>query len=287
MPGDLLLAFSVLSFSALVIFQRRLLATPSAPFLAYSILVQFAAGLLLSPALLIDKSLPLEQLRELQINLMLSVLLYATSNILAYRALQFTSASHYTILLSSRSMWTVLWAALLFSDYPTIRILLGLGLMLGAVVLIAPLSSESRASTRKGLLFCLISAAAFGTALINDSIILRLIKPSIYLPFAFLMPPILILAITPKTLQSLHGLPLNIYAQLALCGGLTALSALALFGAYRIGVPITHIAVISESSTILVALFTLRSEHGIWIKAKTLTSAILCWAGAILVRSGR
>lgn len=195
--------------------------------------------------------------------------LYSLGNLLLFKAFKTTEASEASIIFASGTVWSVLSALLFLGE--KISLLNGVGIMV--ILLGVAIVNYQRSSWRlsQGHLYALCGAIAFGVAFTNDAyIISRYNHVPSYLVIAFLLPAILTLIFSPKSIPHLkHFLNVSVMRSVLLCSFLYALSALFIFTAYKIGGQAAVISPIHQSSlifTVTLSYFFLKERDQLFKK---------------------
>src|SRR5256885_144713 len=108
MSWQILALLSVITYSFSSILQRVILKESNSHPMAFTILFQLFVGLFILLYGFAFSKMTLPDLRPLAFNLTLATLLYATGNIFIFKALKITEASKFSIIFSSRTLFTIL-----------------------------------------------------------------------------------------------------------------------------------------------------------------------------------
>ena len=276
-----LIAFSVLLYSIAIILQRVLLKDDKIDPIAYSIFFQFIAGFLIGAYGFILGGMTFSNMKPLIFNIILMILLWSFSNIFSFKALKTIEASEYTIIFTSRTLFTVITSAIFLGNILTHKQILGGLLIIIATVL--AVYKNTKFKFKIGELYALLGAMAFGFETTNDKIILSSFKLYPYVTIAYLFPALFMLFLFPKSILRMKDI-LNkkrIFKVLLFCG-LLAISSLAFFSALQIATNASQVVILNQVTTIVIVLMGI-----IFLKERDnmprkLLAAILSVVGVIL-----
>lgn len=213
----------------------------------------------------------------------LMTVLYAFANIAVFRAFQLSEASEISVILSSRSLWTLLVAVPFLGEPLTSKKLLGTLLVVLGVAFVSWKGKRFR--LQKGYSFALLSAGLFGVAFANDAFLLQSFDVSSYTAVAFFLPTIFLILIKPKSLRKIK-LFFNVkrLSKMILLAILYGLAVLAIFASYQAGGEASQIAPISQSSVILTVLLAaiLLKERGNLLNK--IAGAVAVFLGVVLLK---
>lgn len=281
MSWQALLATSILTYSFSIILQRILLKDEKSDPVAYSIIFQLLVGTLIGIYALFH-GFKIPNLIPILPNLVLMTILYGAANILIFSSLKLIEASEFTIIFSSRSLWTIFGAILFLGEHFSIRQAIGTILILTSITLIS--WKTHKLKFNRGMLFSLVAAVVFGLAFVNDAFIIRNFDVPSYLFIAFIMPAFVIWVLNPgSTLRMRSLLRKNTMKKLGLFGILYAVSTVTIFLAYQVGRNAAQIAPLNQTSTVLtvlLAIIILKEKENL---LKKLIGAVLSLIGVILV----
>lgn len=282
MTWQIFIAVSVLTYSIAVIVQKLLLKEKTDP-MAFSIFFQLLTGLIIGVFGYITTGLRIPNLQPLLINLILMATLYAGANIFIFKALQKIDASEFTIIFSSRSLFTILASSLLIHEGLTGIQILGTLLIIVSVVLVTIKSTKFSLSRFE--LFALLGAIGFGLATTNDRFILRHVELYSYVFIAFIVPALVTIPIFPKSISNMKiffTLPLGA-KMLGLCI-IYAISALTFFMALQASNNSSQIASLNLTSiiiTVILSIIILKENKNI---IRKIAGSILTAAGVLLLK---
>src|SRR4029078_6462487 len=106
-------------------------------------------------------------LQDISLNLLLMSFLLGVGNMLTFSGLKRVEASEFTVLFSTRAVWSVVAAILILGESFSLKQVLGGGLIIASVFLV----SWKRKSFRltEGEMLILAAAALFGIEFVNDT----------------------------------------------------------------------------------------------------------------------
>ncbi len=250
---QVLIGISVVLFAFSTLLQRILLRENKSDPITYSIFFQFTVGVLIGlyGFMFADMSMP--RLQPLIINLVLMVVLYILSNIFIFNALKKIEASEYTIIFATRTLFTILASSFFLSQTLSLKQIMGALLVLVAVAMAVYKKTKFRFN--KGEIFALLGAMFFGFATTNDKVLLSSFQLYPYVSIAFILPAIVMLIIFPQSLPKLKVfLEKELLMKTLLFCFIYAVGALTFFSALQISNNSSQIAVVNQTSTILIVL---------------------------------
>jgi len=283
MSWQLLILISVVLYSISVLLQRVILKENESRPIAYSIIFQLLAGIVIGIVGLIfaDMSLPSNP-GSLFWNLILMTLLYGFSNLFIFKSLKLTEASKFTIIFATRAFFTVLASSIVLKELLTGTQLLGTLLIFAGVILVN--LKTSKFSFDKGSLFALAGALAFGFATTNDRFLLKSFAVYPYLTLAFIAPSIMMSLVFPKELKHIKlFLDKNLFKKMLVLTTIYALSAAAFFAALQKSANSSQVVSVNLTSvivTVFLAVIFLKERDNL---PKKIVGAILSFIGLLLL----
>lgn len=284
MSWQVLIGVSVVTFSFSTLLQRTILKRAGVSPIAFTILFQFLVGfLILIFGVFSGANMDVRpNLGTILPNLIASPFLYAFANVLLAKALSKTEASKFTIIFSSRVIFTILTAAIFLNESLNGRQFLGTALVLSSVVLVN--LNGKKLELGKPDLLALLSAILFGVGNVNDRYILKFANIYPYMVFDFVAPTLLLLIFYFKEVPQIKKFLEARFALLllTLCG-IYAVSATTFLSALKFGENVSQISVVNLTSVIITVLlsFIFLKETDGW--PKKIAGALLSFIGLILV----
>lgn len=281
MPWYFYITINVIIFSLATLYQRVILKNSKDPVLFY-IINGFTAGLmLLAYGLWMGFKLP--DFTEISINLIIMIIFLGFGNMLNFNALKRVEASEFTVLFSTRAIWSVVGAILILDEAFGLKQIIGASLIIASVFLVSWKKKSFRLN--EGEMLTLAAAAMFGLEFINDTYLLNTVDLFFYLPLIFLFPSMFIGVINYKKVIKIHKyVALKDFLKLAVLALMFAVSATATLTAYTLGHNAAQIAILNQTSTILIVflgiIFLNERTH---MKLK-IAGAIISLVGVYLVR---
>lgn len=282
MSWFLLVLNSAISFSLASLLQRILLKEEQSDPIAYGVVFQFLIAVLIFVfALFYGFSIP--NLIPLIPNLIIMTLFYALFNLCLFKAYQQTEASEVSVLLASRSLWSVVTAIFFLGETVNLQRIGGIVLIIGGVILVS--WKAKKWQINKGHLFTLLAAFFIGTAFTNDAFLInRFPNVPSYLVISFLLPSLTLLMLQPKAAKNLK-LFLNPkrLGKMLLTSFLWGSAALTIFLSYQAGGKVTQISPISQLSIVLTVIlaFIFLKERENW--GQKLIGAAIVFGGVMLL----
>lgn len=275
------LVLNICVFSLATLYQRIVLKNSPDP-VVYSVINGLVGGLiLLGYGLYAGFRIP--NLQDISLNLLLMSFLLGVGNMLTFSGLKRVEASEFTVLFSTRAVWSVVAAILILGESFSLKQVLGGGLIIASVFLVSWKKKSFRFT--EGEMLILAAAALFGIEFVNDTYIVGKVDLFFYLPLIFLFPAIFAGILNYKKMLRVRKIvSLKDFLQLSLLALLFSVSATSTLTAYTKGHNAAQIAVLNQTSTILIVLlgiiFLGERSH---MKLKII-GAVISLIGVYLVR---
>lgn len=275
------LVINVCVFSLATIFQRAILKNSKDPVIFYIINGIVGGLILLAHGLWVGFKIP--NIQDISLNLIIMIVLLGVGNMLNFQALKKVEASEFTVLFSTRAIWSVVAAILVLGETFGIKQIIGAGLIISSVFLVSWKKKSFRLN--EGEMLTLATAAFFGLEFINDTYLLNKVDLLFYIPLIFLLPAIAVAIFNYKKLPNIGKVVSFIdFLKLSLLALMFAVSATATLTAYEKGHNAAQIAILNQTSTIIIVLlgiiFLKERSH---MKLKII-GAIISLIGVYLVR---
>lgn len=284
MNWQFLVGISVVTFSLSTLLQRTILKRAGVSPIAFTIIFQFLVGvLILIFGAVSGAEMSIKPgLNEILPNLFLGTFIYSAANVLLAKSLAKTEASKFTIIFSSRVIFTIMAASLFLDESLNGLQFLGTALVLGSIVLVN--FNGKNFSLGRADLLAFLAAVTFGIGNVNDRYILKFANIYPYLVFDFVAPSLLLLLFYFKDLpQFKKFLEIKTAFQLLVLCVIYAVSATTFLSALKYGENVSQISVINLTSviiTVILALIILKETDG-WVKK--IAGAILSFVGLLLL----
>ncbi len=275
------IVINVFVFSLATTYQRVVLKNSPDP-VVYSIVNGLVGGLiLLSYGLYVGFRVP--NLQDISLNLILMSVLLGIGNMLTFSGLKKVDASEFTVLFSTRAIWSVVAAILILGESFSIKQVAGAALIISSVFLVSWKKKSFRLT--EGEMLTLAAAALFGLEFVNDTFLLNKVDLFFYLPLIFLFPAIFAGVLNYKKMLRIQKIvSMKDFLQLSFLALLFAISATATLTAYTKGHNAAQIAILNQTSTILIVflgiIFLKERSH---MKLKII-GAVISLIGVFLVR---
>lgn len=275
------LVISILVFSLATVYQRTILKNSRDPAVAYVVNGIISGLILLSYGLIVGFEIP--EVSKISLNLILMIVLVGFGSVFNFTALKKVEASEFTVLFSTRALWTVAAAILILGESFSLKQFFGAGLIILSVVLVSWKKKSLRFS--EGEMLTLAGAFFFGVEFVNDAYLSVHTDLFFYLPLVFLLPSIFIGLINfKKIIRINHFISLMETFKLGLLALMFSVSATATFMAYQKGHNIAQIAVLNQTSTIVIVILGivfLKERNHLTLK---ILGGIISLIGVFLVR---
>ncbi|MDD2823414.1 MAG: DMT family transporter [Candidatus Daviesbacteria bacterium] len=282
MPWQILIGISVTFFAVSTLLQRVLLKDHDSDPVAYSIFFQLLIGILIGifGFFITDMSLP--DLKPLIFNLTIGIIFYALANVFIFNSLKRIEASKYSVIFTSRALFTVFASSLLLKESLSLGQFFGAALLLGGILIVT--LKDFKIQFNKGELFAFIAAILFGFATTNDRLLLQSFNLYPYVSLSFIIPPILIAIVYPKSIGQMKVfLQKNILIKMIILCVIYSVSALTFFAALQSGSNSSQITTVNLSSVILTVILSaifLKERDSL---VKKILGATLSFAGLVLL----
>ncbi len=276
------LSISILLLSCNGLFHRSLLKDDGSSPQAQTLLFLGLGGIISILIALIQGKLNLSFSPLLVWSFLLLILLLTPAYLLKYRGFQLIGASEVVMLAITGRLWNVFGAWLFLHETVTFRMIVGVVLILGGVMLAR--YERGKFALNKGVIFVLISAALFGLGDINGFYILRTYDSSNFLIYSYLLPVAALLLLEPKTVGKLkYYLYKGRAVKMGLLSLCDSLGMLMLYLSYQAGGKAAVIGPLRSASiiiTVLLAMVILKERDNIQNK---LLGTFVTVAGVILL----
>lgn len=275
------LVINIFVFSLATIYQRTILKHAKDPVLFYIINGVIGGLILLTFGLWNGFKIP--NLSAISLNLIMMTVLLGFGNMLNFNALKKVDASEFTVLFSTRAVWSVVAAIFILGENFGPKQIIGATLIISSVFLVS--WKKKSFSLNEGEMLTLAAATFFGIEFINDTYLLNKVDLLFYLPLIFLLPALFIGVINYKKVMKINKIvSLKDTLKLSLLALLFSISATATLTAYTKGHNAGQIAILNQTSTILIVflgiIFLNERSH---MKLK-IVGAIISLVGIYLVR---
>lgn len=249
---------------------------------AYAVFFQLTVAIVVS-IYAFYKGFHIPPLQPLLLFIAIATVLYAFANIALFHALQLTEASEISVIVSSRSLWTLFVAVPFLGESLTSKKLFGTLLIIAGIVFVS--WRAGRFKLQKGHLFALLSASFFGIAFANDAFLLRSFDVYSYASIAFLFPTLFLILLRPTFVKKIKlFFDIKRLTKMICLAIFYGIAALAIFASYQAGGEASQIAPISQSSVILTVLLA-----AIFLKERSnflrkIAGAIAVFLGVVLLK---
>ena len=282
MSWEMLLGISILASVSWTLLERVIMKGEDSDPVAFSIVANLTAGLLIA-IFSFFKGFSTTNIEHVLPNMILMAILYGAGNVLMFRSLKLIEASQFTILFTTRVIWSIIAAIIFLHEVFLPTQFFGTALIVVGIVLVTLRSKQFKLG--KGEFFVLICSAAFGIQFINDAAILKQVDVFFYLPLIFIIPNLLVWAIFPKSTKRIVSLfTSRAVLKILLLGALFALSATTYLLAYDVGRNAAQIASLNQTQTIItvVAATIILKERKDYLKK--VFASVLTFLGVLLVK---
>ena len=282
MSWQVLILLSVLTYSVSVLLQRVLVKEDKNDPIAFFIVFSVLTGLFIGAYGFLTQDMSLRGIQHVWGNLFLTTILYGFGNIFLFKALQKTEASKFTIIFSSRALFTVFASSLFLGESFNRIQWVGAACIFAGIVLVT--GKIKHFSITKYEIFAFIAAMGYGFANTNDRILLKTLHvyPSVFIGFFLSTIPSLLLY--PKSLNHMKiFFTKKIFWKLFLLCVVYAVGSLMFYIALQKASNSSQVATINLTSVVVIVLLAIvfLKERAQW--PKKIIGAVLSFIGLLLV----
>lgn len=282
-PWQFFITVSIVAYSIAVVVQRVILKEDKTDPIISSVVFQLLAGVLIGLYGFTTGTMAFPQnIVSLLPNLALTAILWGFANIFIFISLKSVESSEFTILFSTRALFTILTALIFLNETFTTKQIFGTALIFLAVALVTLKKTKFKFS--KGELFAILGAATMGIAITNDGYLLRSFALYPYVTLNYLLPAILVGFFYANTFRKSikHMNALYVKRMLAM-SLLSALAALTFFKALQLSRSASQVSTVNLIAiilTVLLGIIFLKERGHV---ARKLIGAVLSVIGAMFL----
>ncbi|HEX8964950.1 MAG TPA: EamA family transporter [Patescibacteria group bacterium] len=283
MSWEFFLAGNILTFSITTLLQKVLLNGKNSKPIAYTLFFQLFTGIFVVIIGILLHAFVFPQLTlNLLFFLIIGIFLYAFGNLYIFKALKETEASKFTVIYSTRVLFTVLVAVLFLSESFVLKEIIGTIFIFSGIVIVSLKSNKIH--LQKGDFYALIAAVFFGLANANAKFLLHSLAVYPYMAYVFFAPPILLGIIYPKELQYIsHFLEKKNFIKMFWVSLFWALANICFFEAVKRTPSISILSAIQLTSvvvTVILSIIFLKERKNI---GKKLLGTVISFIGLLLL----
>ncbi|MEI6144748.1 MAG: DMT family transporter [Candidatus Berkelbacteria bacterium] len=252
MSWQILLLISVIATSISAIYQKKTLNVEKTNPVVFSIGFQLSVSLLVGFALII-RGFDFENLFILIPGFIFMMLIYAVGNLLRYGSLKKVDISRYTILFQLNVIVSVVASYIFLKEQLSFFQIVGIMLIFAGALIV--LWKKKILKLHKGDWLAISSAIVYGIAFVNDALIVRTFDPLTFVFLAFLGPGLVLAIIFPKKLIQIKSLvSKEVRYGFFMASILSAISAVTLYSAYKIGRNAAQLSSLNQISAVLIVI---------------------------------
>lgn len=257
MNWPILLTISIISVSLAFLVQRIILKKEESQPVAFAIFEPIISSMFIGVFTII-RGFSFINFFALWPNFLLMIAVYGTASVFYYKAVKLIEASEFTILFTSRTLFTILGAFLILKERLQPIQIVGAALIILSVVVVSSEKKRQRLKFQRGEVFILLAAGLFGLGFVNDAYVLQRFDATLYLFFAVIMPALGVWITNPKvtfmagTIFNRKTLP-----KVILLSFLYAVSGITFYLAYQIGRNAAQISAFDQLATILTVVLAI------------------------------
>lgn len=276
----LITLINVVAISSASLFQRLAMKGEESDPVTSTIIFQFILGALVFPFAL-SQGFVLPPLAELWPYFLLSTVLYALGSVLFFRSIKLIEASEMIVLGGAGALVTVLCAYFFLGERLGLWQIVGSGLILLAILVIASQGKKLRFSRGAG--FALLATSLFSFAQISDMTVIRAYDAISFAAMISVLPGLALLLLFPRSVPALPQAIKKVNHNLIIYSLVFSLGVITFYGALGTGAMLSQVAVVSRTNiilTVLLAAAFLGERNHLWHK---LFAGLLCTVGVVLV----
>ena len=274
---------SAVSFSLSRVLQRMMLKHNDSDSFAFSFIFPVLVSAAIFGYTIITRTFEFPNLLGVWFNLIIMIIFYAAGSVFVYKAYKESPASEVSIIFASSSAWSVITALIFLGEKLSVPNIFGIiAIILGVVIVNY---QKTTWELKTGHLYAIIAAFMFGTAFTNDALILNhfhSVPPYVFL--AFILPAVAIFLYRPSLVNNLpHYFSKGTIGKLFFTAAIYALSAIAIYTAYKVGGKASIITPIQQTNviiTVILSYFLLGEKDKLTQK---IIGAALVFGGALLL----
>lgn len=287
MSWQLAIILSTVGLSFGSVFTKMFLSKHTVNPVVFSIYQQLITAFFIFVLALFNGAFTINNLKAIPVNILLTMVLYGLANIFIYKSIANLSMAKFTVIFSTRVLFTLVLSTLLFGENISLSLVVGIFLVLLSVYLVS-IEKKSLVTThrKKYLLYCGLSALFVGFSAVNDGFILKTANVYLYSFLSYFLPGLFVLAFyINQVKKSINNTLFNIdyLKSTSLVALFTAISGYLYVLAINLSKSPSKVSGIGVSSVILVVLlsFILLKEREN-IKEKIFAS-VVCFVGLYLI----
>ncbi len=243
-----LMLVATISFAVARLMQRALLKNEKHDAITYSIYFQLLVSFIILPAALLN-NFAIPSLEWVWQQFILMIFLYGFFGICFYKAIKQTPVSEVMIIAATAPIWTAITSILFLGDIMDFKKLSGVVLAVIGVVFVFYQKHKFR--LHEGHLYAFLSTVFLGSALTNDSFLLRYFNHTTYSFLYYFLPSLFIALINPKKTLSIKPLlSKNASLKFFIPAVLYAVSSLLTNMSLKIGAQASQVSVLMQLSPI-------------------------------------
>jgi transporter family protein len=204
MPWQLLVLVSAFFAAVTTVLQRVFLKDKKTDSVAFAGVYQLLCAVILGTIGVATGNFVITDLSMVWPNVMLSGFLYALGTMFIFLGLKSGEASKFTVIFSSRTLFTILAAFLFLGETMGGNQLIGVFLIIGSILIIS--FTPDSMSFDKDERYALFAAIAFGLATVNDKFVIGQMNFFWFLFLGFVLPGVFIFFMRPVSIQKVKAL---------------------------------------------------------------------------------
>lgn len=213
--------------------------------------------------------------------LLASALLYAVGVLYGFKAMKCIEASEMSIIATSGSLFTILLSFIILHESLSPAQLSGALLLIIAVIIV---QYERKRTASSGVQYAIISASAYGSAVIIDSFILRSLDMFSFMPISSFIVGSILLTLQIRRFANLKHHVMLVNKNLIMYTFLYVCAAITFYIPVQSGIAVAQVSSITKASTIttvVLAMIFLKERNNM---GRKIIGAVLTTVGIFLLR---
>ncbi len=244
---------SILTVSIATILERVLMKNDDSDPISYAIVFQFMLGSISLIFALFFGRFVFPSLSILGSRFILATFLWAGSTVFSFSAMKRLTAGEVTVLTTSSTVVSVVLGVLLLREPFSLRIFLGIVLILLSVWLVN--SAKVSFASKQGVGFALLAATFCGVAVVNDLVILKNYEAFSYTAVMSFLPGLALMFIFPGKAKKIRTmLKLQTLKVMSIFCFFYSIQAITYYLAFQAGAPVSLLSPLIKTSIILTVI---------------------------------
>lgn len=256
MNWQVILLISVLLYSISIVLQKIILKEESNNPLSFSILFQLFVGTLILIFGLLFNAIVFPNIAPILLNIIIMILLWTFNNLFLYKAIKLSEASKFSILYSSRALFTILASSIFLKQSLTTEGYIGTFFIIIGIILVS--IKSHKLVFKKEDIYSILAAIGFGFALTNDKFLLGYFNSYTYASLVFLLPGLFLWMIHPNVTKGMKFyFQKKTFIKFVFVSALMTSSIILLYSALKLSPNSSQFASINMLTVILIVILSM------------------------------